>query len=70
MPLACWGYSTEAQRPHTLLKIVDVMACLPYCIVVSGALCGLDGEKAEAPSTPHTITGMGSERPLWFSSTV
>jgi hypothetical protein len=34
---------------------------------MSGALCGLDGVKAEAPSTPCTIPGMGFEQSLQFS---
>jgi hypothetical protein len=44
------------------IGIVDVRAQSP--LTVSGALCGLDGEKVEAPSMPHTISGVGSERPL------
>jgi hypothetical protein len=36
-------------------------------LTMSGALCGLDGVKAEAPSTPCTIPGMGFEQSLQFS---
>jgi hypothetical protein len=36
-------------------------------IVMSGPLHGLDGEKAEAPSTPHIIPGVGFEPSFHFS---
>jgi hypothetical protein len=39
-------------------------------LTVSWALCGLDDEKAEAPSTLRNIPGVGSERPLQFFLTV
>jgi hypothetical protein len=47
---------------------MDVRARSP--LVVSGALCGLDGEKAKALSMSCTIQGMGSERPFRFSPMV
>jgi hypothetical protein len=50
------------------INVVDVRARSPS--IVSGALRGLGGERAEAPSTPHTISGVGSERPLQFSPTI
>jgi hypothetical protein len=50
------------------IDIVDVWA--RPTLIVSGALRGLDGEKAEAPSTPRTIAGMSSLWPLWFALTV
>jgi hypothetical protein len=84
--LACWSYLIEEQGPHVLLKIVGVTAHLPWnltalggsmigCaapspVVVSGALCGLDGEKAEALSTTCTIPGGGSQWSFWFSPMV
>jgi hypothetical protein len=87
MPLACWGYSIEEQRPQTLLQnhghdgspsllprhvgwidIVDVRAQSP--LAVSGALRGLGGKKAEVRSTLCTISSVGSEWLLWFSSMV
>jgi hypothetical protein len=39
-------------------------------LTVSGTLRGLDGEKAEAPSTLCNIPEVGSERQLRFSLTV
>jgi hypothetical protein len=50
------------------IDVVDVRAWSP--LIVSGALRGLDGEKAEAPSAPRTIPDVGSEWPLHFSPTV
>jgi hypothetical protein len=50
------------------IDAVDVWARSP--LEVSGALCGLDGENAEAFSTPHTIPGVGSERSFQFSPSV
>jgi hypothetical protein len=44
---------------------MDVQARSP--LVVSGALCGLDGEKAEVLSMPRTIPSVGSEWSFWFS---
>jgi hypothetical protein len=45
MPLACWGYSIKEQRPHTLLEVMGMMVCLPYChIALGGSMlltCGL-----------------------------
>jgi hypothetical protein len=86
MLLPCWGYFVEEQGPQILLEIVGVMACLPCCLTtlgvdvvdvqaqsplaVSGALCDLDGKKAEALSTPCFIPGVGSERPFQFSPMV
>jgi hypothetical protein len=37
---------------------------------VSGALHGLDSEKAEVPDTPHIIPGAGFKLSLQFSSMV
>jgi hypothetical protein len=37
---------------------------------MSGALCDLDGEKAEALNTPCTIPGAGSEWSFRFSPMV
>jgi hypothetical protein len=47
---------------------VDVWAQSPF--IVSGALRGLDGQKAEALSMPCTILDVGSGRPFLFSPTV
>jgi hypothetical protein len=45
MSLACWGYSIEEQRLHTLFGIVDMMARLPcYLATLGGSTlltCGL-----------------------------
>jgi hypothetical protein len=56
--------------PHHVswIDIVDVRAQSPF--VVSGALRGSDGEKAEVPSTPLIIPVMGSKTPLGFSFTM
>jgi hypothetical protein len=50
------------------IDVLDVRARSP--LTVSGALHGLDGEKAEALSMPCTIPGVGFERPFQFSPTV
>jgi hypothetical protein len=47
---------------------VDVWDRSP--LTVSGALCGLHGEKVEALSTPRTIPGMDSKWSFWFSPMV
>jgi hypothetical protein len=43
--LACWGYIVEEQGSHILLKIMGVMAHLPYCLAALGGsmlwMCGL-----------------------------
>jgi hypothetical protein len=52
----------ECQQWH---DAVEVWARSP--LTVSGALHGLEGEKTEAPYTPHTILGIGSKQWLWFS---
>jgi hypothetical protein len=73
-----WGYSVEEQRPHLLLKIVGMTAHFPCylatpggsTLLTCGALPGLDGEKAEVPSTPRTILDVGSEWLFRFSLTV
>jgi hypothetical protein len=56
--------------PHCAgwIDIVDVRARSP--LAVSGALYGLDGEKAKALSTSSTIPSMGSERSFQFSPMV
>jgi hypothetical protein len=56
--------------PHHVswIDIVDMRAWSP--LTVSGALHGLDDEKAEAPSTLCIILVVGSEMPLQFSSMV
>jgi hypothetical protein len=46
------------------IDVVDIQARSP--LAVSGALHGLGGERAKAPSTPRTIPGVGFERPLQF----
>jgi hypothetical protein len=65
-------WSRESEGSPSLLPyhiewiyVVDVWAWSPLAMI--GVLCGLDGEKAEAPSTPHAILGVGFERPLRFS---
>jgi hypothetical protein len=67
--------SREHDGPPSLLlhhvswiDVVDVWAQSPFAL--SGALHSLDGEKAEAPSTPRIIPVVGSEMPLQFSFTV
>jgi hypothetical protein len=50
------------------IDVVDVRDQSPF--VVSGALHGSDGEKAEAPSTPCIIPIVGSKMSLRFSFTV
>jgi hypothetical protein len=50
------------------IDVVVIRAQSPF--VVSGALHGLDGEKAETPGTPCIISGVGSELSHWFSSMV
>jgi hypothetical protein len=47
------------------IDIVDMWARSP--LDVSGALCGLDDEKVEVPSTLRTIPDVGSERSLQFT---
>jgi hypothetical protein len=47
------------------IDVVDVWARSP--LVDSGVLQSLDGEKADTPSMPCSILGVGSERPLRFS---
>jgi hypothetical protein len=37
-------------------------------LIVNGVLHGLASKEVEAPSMPCTISGVGSEWPLWFSS--
>jgi hypothetical protein len=61
--------------PHSLLPrhiswidVVDLRAWSPF--IVNGAMHGSNGEKAEAPGTPHIIPISGTEMPLHFSSTV
>jgi hypothetical protein len=41
MPLACWDYSVEEQRPHTLFEEVGVMAHLPWYPATLGGLASL-----------------------------
>jgi hypothetical protein len=41
------------------IDVINVWAQSP--VTVSGALCGLDGKKAEAPITPRTISSVGSK---------
>jgi hypothetical protein len=50
------------------IDVVVIWARSPFA--VSGVLHVLDGEKAEAPSTPRIILGAGFESSLRFSSTV
>jgi hypothetical protein len=66
----CGHDRSPSLLPHHVgwIDVVDVRAWSP--LAVSGALCGLDGKKAKAPSTPRTIPSMGFERSLWFSLTV
>jgi hypothetical protein len=47
---------------------VDVRVQSP--LAVSGALCGLVGEKGKALSTLHSILGVCSERSFQFSPTI
>jgi hypothetical protein len=47
------------------IDVVDMLA--QSSLAMSGVLCGLDGEKAEVPSTPCTILGMGFKPPLQYS---
>jgi hypothetical protein len=56
--------------PHLVgwIDVIVVWVWPPF--TVSGALHGLDGEKAEMPSTPHIIPGVGYELSLQFSSMV
>jgi hypothetical protein len=64
--LTC-GFDPHSQLPHHArwIDVVDVWVRSP--LIASGALNGLDDEKAEAHNTPCIILGMGSERPLQFS---
>jgi hypothetical protein len=78
---ACWDQSTQATHsfqsrgcggspsllPHHTgwIDIVDVSGRSP--LTVSGVLCGLGGERVEAPSTPCTILGIDFEQLLQFS---
>jgi hypothetical protein len=50
------------------IDVADVRARYP--LAVSGALCGLGGERVEVPSMQRTILGVGSEWPLQFSPMV
>jgi hypothetical protein len=50
------------------INIIDMRARSP--LAVSGALHGLGGKKAKAPSTPRTIPGVGFEQPLRFSPVI
>jgi hypothetical protein len=82
--LACWCYFVDEQGLHTPLEVVAHLPCclttlggstLLTCgfdplLAVSGALRGLHCKKAEVPSTPCIILGMGSEQSLLFSSMV
>jgi hypothetical protein len=36
VPLACWGYSIEEQRPQTLLEVMGMMDRLPCCLTILG----------------------------------
>jgi hypothetical protein len=64
--------SCECDGPPSLLPhrvgwvgVVGLWDQLPF--VACGTLHGSDGEKAEAPSTPRIIPGMGSKSSLWLS---
>jgi hypothetical protein len=56
--------------PHHVVRnaVVVIRARSPF--IVSGALHGLDGEKAKVPGTPRIIPSVGSKPSLWFSSMV
>jgi hypothetical protein len=56
------GLPSLLPRHISWIDVVDVWAPSPSA--VSGALHGSDGEKAEAPSTPHIILVMSFEMSL------
>jgi hypothetical protein len=64
----CCQVHVDSCRCAGWINIVDVWA--HSVLVVSGALCSLDGEKAEVLSTPCTIPDVGSERSFQFSPMV
>jgi hypothetical protein len=62
------GSPSLLPRHTRWINIVDVLIQPP--LIASGALCDFDGEKAKALTTSCIMLGMGSERPLLFSSKV
>jgi hypothetical protein len=61
----CDGLPSLLPHHAGWIDVVDVWARSPH--LLSGALCGLDSEKAEVLSTSPTIPGVGSEWSFWFS---
>jgi hypothetical protein len=62
-----WEYDGPPSLLSCHISLIDnvvVRARSPF--TVGGVLHGSDGEKAEAPSTPHIILVMGSKMPLHF----
>jgi hypothetical protein len=62
-----WRDGSLSLLPHHAERIDIVDVWVQFPLILSGTLRGLDGEKAEVPSMPHTIPGVGSERPLRLS---
>jgi hypothetical protein len=56
--------------PHHAGRIDVVVIHAQSPFTVSGALHGLDDKKVMVPGTPCIISGVGSERPLRFSSMI
>jgi hypothetical protein len=55
----CDGSPSLLPRHTGWIDTIDVRAWSP--LIVSGVFCGLNGEEVEAPGTPCTILGVGSE---------